>query len=274
MEILNRSSKYSLSASIKVRPDLMLKPQSLDFFLKYSKNHPIPSPKAFRQKFLALLKHKPRPGSDAGKIAKILSQLPNLKKDPELGIAAICRVADAHGLRVIPPVNREMRLNCECYYKSRVLQCLMLKALMSVMPRPKALKYFEVFLNERYKAFKLRKMKSVKQMLDLHEQVKRGPLKDGAVFVQAVTDDGRAVMKITRCRPAQVLLREVKDPQIVHAVICQPDFGWARRHNPAFELTREKSLALGMPYCGHVWHDKRVHKNIKHPPRKFWEELK
>lgn len=273
MKILNRISKYNRAAHMCVRPEFILTPSSLDSLLKYAKKHPIPKFEIFREKLLALLKHKSRPSVDNASISKVLSSLPNLRKDKELGVAAVSKVAETLGMARIPRLNKEVRLLCETYYKTRTLQCLMLKALMAVMPRKNALRYFEGFQEERYKAFKFQKLKNVQEKLDLHEQVKGGPLKDGAVFLQAVTDDGRAIMKITQCRPAQVLLKAVKDPQIVHAVICQPDFLCARMANPAFELTREKSLVLGMPYCGHVWHDKRVHKGIKHPPRKFWEAL-
>lgn len=273
MKILNRSAKYDRAAITAIKPQILLNPQSLDFLLKYAGSHPIPHSAKFRKKLLFLLSHKPRPAADAEKIAKILSALPTLKKDPELGIAAISKVAELTGLRAIPALNKEVRIKCEDYYKCRVLQCLMLKALTAVMPRRAAIEYFGKFTIKRSAAFKFPKLKNVIEKLDLHNSVKKDVLKDGATFIQAVTDDGRAVMKINRCRPAQVLLKEVKDPQIVHAVICQPDFAWAKLSNPAFELTREKSLVLGMPYCGHVWHDKRVHKTIKHPARKFWQEL-
>jgi len=208
-----------------------------------------------------------------GKMGRVLDSLPELKKDPELGLAAIAKVAETLGMRAIPQLDREVRLPAEAYYKSRLLQCLILKALTSVMPRSKAFEYFEKFTNARNASFSPKKMKTVREKLNLHEYVKKGTLKDGAAFIQGMTDDGRAVMKVTRCRPADVLCREFKDKAIVHAVICQPDFGMAKLMNPAFVLTREKSLVLGMPYCGHVWHDKRIHKTIKHPARKFWEEL-
>lgn len=273
MKVINRISKYNRAAHMSVRPDFILTPHSLDFLLKYAKKHPIPKFSIFREKLLGLLQYKPRPKVDSINTSKILSSLPNLRKDQELGIAAISVVAEALGMAKIPKLDKEIRLLCEAYYKTRILQCMMLKALMAVMPRKAALRYFEGFQEARSKTFKFPKLKNVLEKLDLHRQVKGGPLKDGAVFLQAVTDDDRAIMKITRCRPAQVLLKAVKDPQIVHAVICQPDFSWAKMANPAFELTREKSLVLGMSYCGHVWHDKRVHKDIKHPPRKFWEAL-
>lgn len=273
MNIINRVSKYDRAARMKVRAGIMLRPESLDVFIKYSKSHPIPKADVFREKLLESLNHKPRPAADEAKIEKILASLPCLKNDRELGFAAVAKVAETLGLASVPGLNTEISLLCETYYKARVLQCLMLKALMTVMPRKKALEYFEGFLEQRYKLIKFPKLKNVREKLDLHKQVKSGPLKDGAVFLQGVTDDERAVMKITRCRPAQVLLGLVKDPQIVHAVICRPDFMWAQKSNPAFVLTREKSLVLGMPYCGHVWHDRRVHSVIKHPSRKFWREL-
>lgn len=273
MKILNRCAKYSRSATLRIKPESILSPQSLDFMIKYMAGHPVPQPEKFRAKLLTLLSHKPRPASDSAKIAKILSALPSLKKDKELGTAAISKVAELIGLRVIPVLNREIVMRCEDYYKCNVLRCLMLKALAAVMPRKEALKYYAEYAAKRNSLYKFPKLKKVEEKLDLHEVVKTGSLKDGASFIQAITEDGRAVMKITRCRPAEVLLKAVKDPQIVHAVICQPDFAMAKLSNPAFELTREKSLVLGMPYCGHVWHDRRIHKKIAHPSRKFWKGL-
>lgn len=222
---------------------------------------------------MGLLKTKARPLADAAKIGRLLSFLPELKKDPELGAAAIGKVAELMGMRPIPALGREVRLPCEACYRTRLLQCLMLKALCSVMPRRGAFVYFEMFLSARNAAFGLKKMRSVREKLNLHEQVMKGPLTDGAAFVQAMTEDGRAVMKLTRCRPADVLCREFKDREIIRAVTCQPDFGLAKIMNPSFVLTREKSLVLGMPYCGHVWHDRRLHKVIKHPSREFWESM-
>ena len=203
----------------------------------------------------------------------VLSALPNLKKDPELGTAAVSKVAELLGLSAIPALNKEIVLRCEDYYKCNMLRCFMLKALTAVMPRKEALKYYGKYADKRNSLYKFPKLKKVEEKLDLHNAAKKGSLKDGVCFVQAVTDDNRAVMKITRCRPAEVLLKAFKDPQLVHAVICQPDFAMAKLSNPAFELTREKSLVLGMPYCGHVWHDRRVHQKIAHPSRKFWQEL-
>jgi len=274
MKILNRCSNYDRAAKMRIKAGLMVTPASLDFLLDYSRKHPIPAYDKFRNRLLALLKHKNRLPADAAKIAKIVNSLPHLKKDVELGEAAVSKVAEILGFRSIPDLNKEITMKCEDYYKSRMLQCLMLKALTSVMPRAKAIEYFGGFADKRSSTYKFAKYSKVMQHLNLHEQIKKGPLKNGAVFVQAVTDDGRAVMKITRCRPAQVLLSAVKDAGIVHAVICQPDIAAAKLNNPHFVLTREKSLVLGMPYCGHVWHDKREHKNIVHPPRKFWQEIR
>lgn len=273
MKILNRCAKFSRAATLKVKPSYLLSPQSLEYMLKYMGTHPVPRPEKFRSRLLALLSHKPRPAGDAAKIAKLLSALPNLKRDPGLGTAAVSKVAEVIGLRAIPALNKEVVMRCEDYHKCAVLRCLMLKALCSVLPRKEALKYYGKYSDKRHSLYNYPKLKKVEEKLDLHNAVKKGSLKDGACFVQAVTDDGRAVMKITRCRPAEVLLKLVKDPQLVHAAICQHDFALAKLSNPAFELTREKSLALGMPYCGHVWHDRRVHKKIAHPSRKFWKEL-
>lgn len=273
MKILNRCAKFSRSTTLKVKRDHVLTPQSLDYMLKYMAAHPIAQPEKFRSKLLALLSHKLRPAGDAAKITKILSALPNLKKDPVLGTAAVSKVAELLGLSAIPALNKDITLRCEDYYKCNMLRCFMLKALASVMPRKKALEYYGGYAEKRNSLYKFPKLKKVEEKLDLHNAAKKGSLKDGVCFVQAVTDDGRAVMKITRCRPAEVLLKAFKDPQLVHAVICQPDFAMAKLSNPAFELTRERSLVLGMPYCGHVWHDRRVHKKIAHPGRKFWKEL-
>lgn len=274
MEILNRCAKYRRTGYyFKVKPEFLLKPQSLDFLLKYMKSHPVPKKDVFRKKLLGLIKSKARAAADMEKMGRMLGGMRELKKDPELGLAAIAKLAETLGMRAIPQLGREVRMPAEAYYRSRTLQCLVLKALMSVMPRKRAFKYFEAFLNARHAALRPKKMKNVREKLTLHEAVKAGPLENGAAFVQAMTDDGRAVMKVTRCRPADILCREFKDKAIVHAVVCQPDFGMAKILNPAFVLTREKSLVLGMPYCGHVWHDKRVHKTFKHPARKFWEEL-
>jgi hypothetical protein len=273
MKILNRCAKFSRTTTLKINTKYILSPQSLEYMLKYMAAHPIPQPEKFRNKLLALLSHKPRPAGDAAKIAKILSALPNLKKDPELGTAAVSKVAELLGLSVIPALNKDIVMRCEVYYKCNMLRCFMLKALAGVMSRKEALEYYGKYAAKRNSLYKFQKLKKVEEKLDLHNAAKKGSLKDGVSFVQAVTDDGRAVMKITRCRPAEVLLKAFKDPQLVHAVICQPDFAMAKLSNPAFELTREKSLVLGMPYCGHVWHDRRVHKKIAHPPRKFWQEL-
>lgn len=273
MKILNRCSRFSKTGTFKINTRYIMSPQSLDSMLRYMAAHPIAKPEKFRNKLLALLSHKPRPAGDAAKITKILSALPNLKKDPELGTAAVSKVAELLGLSAIPALNKDIVMRCEVYYKCNMLRCFMLKALTTVMPRKEALKYYGEYADERSSLYKFPKLKKVEEKLDLHNAVKKGSLKDGISFVQAVTDDGRAVMKITRCRPAEVLLKAFKDPQLVHAVICQPDFAMAKLSNPAFELTREKSLVLGMPYCGHVWHDRRIHKKIAHPGRKFWKEL-
>ncbi|HAH32742.1 MAG TPA: hypothetical protein DCL44_10560 [Elusimicrobia bacterium] len=273
MKIINRCIKYDRAAIMATTSGFILNPQSLDYLLKHVESHPIPQFTKFRKKLLSLLKHKSRPATDSKKLTRILSALPTLKKDPELGIAAISKLTELLSLHIIPAQNKKIRIKCEDYYKCCVLQCLILKALISVMPRKKAIEYFGKFITKHNSTFKLMKLKYVVEKLNLHVSVKKGPLKNGAVFLQAVTGDGRAVMKITRCRPAEVVLKEVKDPQIVHAVICQPDFAMTKLSNPAFELTREKSLVLGMPYCGHVWHDRRLHKAIKHPSHKFWQEL-
>ncbi len=273
MKIINRCEKYNRTATLRIKPEVILSPQSLDFMLKYMAGHPIPQPEKFRKELLALLSHKPRPASDFAKINKILSALPNLMKDRGLGEASVSKVAELIGLRAIPPLDKEIIMRCEDYYKCNILRCLILKALSSVLSRKEALKYYAEYAAKRNSLYKFPKLKKVVEKLNLHKTVKNGALKDGASFIQAITDDGRAVMKITRCRPAEVLLKAVKDPQIVHAVICQPDFAMAKLSNPAFELTREKSLVLGMPYCGHVWHDRRVHKEIAHPSRNFWKTL-
>ncbi|MDD2806425.1 MAG: hypothetical protein PHV33_12800 [Elusimicrobiales bacterium] len=273
MKTLHRHGKYDNNSTFKAKLENVLLPQSLDTLFLYMKKHPIPEYEKFRMKLLSLLKTEPLPAKDIKILEKLLVKAKNLGKDREVGIAAISKLVEVLGLKKIPALNKAVSLKCNDYYRVYLLQCYVIKALASVMPKKAALAYFRKFTEYRYGLWKLPRYENVVQKLDLSEAVKKGPLKDGVVFVDGVTEDGRAALKITKCRPCNILMKEVNDGHIVYEVICHQDYQLTNLCNPNFVLTREKSIALGMPYCGHMWHDKRAHKGIKHPSRKFWQEL-
>ncbi|UCG02983.1 MAG: hypothetical protein JSW11_03150 [Candidatus Heimdallarchaeota archaeon] len=39
-------------------------------------------------------------------------------------------------------------------------------------------------------------------------------------------------------------------------------------------LTMEHTNAQGDPYCSRVLHDTRVDYDLRHPPKKFWDNLR
>ncbi len=265
-----RVNNYDESALCDLKLSAYLIPGGTDYFMKYAEESVLPDAAGFRKNFLTLLQTPPRSPADMAALEAHIAQTGCLARDRELCLAVLLKMLELIKIPRLPQLDEKFKIHASLVYRGWLfIDAYIIKALETVLPREAALDYYKAFVDWRNLQIPLEPYDKVSFHLFLHK-LADGPLLHGVNCVEAEMDDSRAVSKITKCLPCEVL-RELNDPQAAYAIICHGDFSLTQKRNPAFRLTREKALTLGMPYCGHVWHDTRVCKDLSHPGRRFWE---
>jgi len=268
-----RVKNYDETAQCALRLDGYLLPRRMEWFLRFVHENPLPEYDAFRLKLLEILKiQQPRPPEEISVLEKYIEISNCMAQDRELGMAVMLKTLELLKVVKLPPLDSAFDISAYLYYKGWLfIEAYVIQALEAASGRDAALDYYGAYVDWRIKNYKVEPYERVSQHLFAHD-IKDGPLAHGIDCVEAELDDGRAAMKVTRCLPCEVL-RELNDPQAAFAIMCRGDFAITQKRNPAFRLTREKALTLGMSYCGHIWHDTRFCNDLSHPGRRFWEEL-
>ncbi|MHA2246357.1 MAG: hypothetical protein ACXADY_15560 [Candidatus Hodarchaeales archaeon] len=69
-------------------------------------------------------------------------------------------------------------------------------------------------------------------------------------------------------------LEEFPDSELKYLVCCYGDYEGVKMRDESLILTMEHTIAQGDPYCSRVVHDTRVDYDLRHPPKKFWDNLR
>lgn len=69
-------------------------------------------------------------------------------------------------------------------------------------------------------------------------------------------------------------LTDLDDKELKYLICCYGDYQMSQRYfNQHIILTMEHTIAMGDPYCSRVLHDTRENWDLKHPEKKFWDNL-
>ncbi|HUT80478.1 MAG TPA: L-2-amino-thiazoline-4-carboxylic acid hydrolase [Candidatus Bathyarchaeia archaeon] len=94
------------------------------------------------------------------------------------------------------------------------------------------------------------------------------------VMLHGMLAEGKYAYRNDNCLWVNVL-QDLPDKEIKYYVCCYGDYQAAKSYyNENIILTMEHTIAQGDPYCSRVLHDTRIDWDLRHPPKKFWDELK
>ena len=92
------------------------------------------------------------------------------------------------------------------------------------------------------------------------------------VVVRGMIADGKFAYRNDNCLWVESL-EELPDSEIKYYICCYGDYEGARGLHENIVFTMEHTIAQGDPYCSRVMHDTRVDYALRHPPKKFWDNM-
>jgi len=94
------------------------------------------------------------------------------------------------------------------------------------------------------------------------------------VIVHTMLEDGKYAFKNKNCPTCVDTMKDLPDVELKYYVACYGDYEKFRAFNSEhIILTMEHTLMQGDPYCSRVMHDTRIDYDLRHPPKKFWDNL-
>jgi len=145
-------------------------------------------------------------------------------------------------------------------------------SLLAIMSRKEAIEYIK-----KQETEKVQSRRDPNNFIDALEDLVKD-LKTNIDFWQTqeaiaeILNESKMVFKVKKCRWAE-LMKDL-NPEFGFAMLCNNDYEQAKNYNPNFVLTRNNTLMDGDEYCDFCWHDTRKSKEINHPSKEFWRELK
>jgi hypothetical protein len=92
------------------------------------------------------------------------------------------------------------------------------------------------------------------------------------VVVRGMIADGKYAYRNDNCLWVDSL-DDLPDSELKYYICCYGDYEGARNYHDSIVLTMEHTIAQGDPYCSRVLHDTRVDYDLRHPPKKFWDDM-
>jgi len=247
---IKKITSYRDHASVKTSvKDFMYTLKFAEFSLKYMKAHPIPRLDKFRAALLKSLSSKAPCAYSAEAVTGLVSEYPMLAKDPELGRALVVKILALLDLDCAPLPTVAISVDAKSYLRGYLfIFYYWAKAIAAVMPKKKAIEYFQRIIDGQTRSRSLPKMGKVSEWVFTLRKA-QGAFKHAFICTEFIMDEGRSGCRVDKCKWAEVL-KELADPDFAYAVACHYDFEAARMRNPSFKLTRKQTLTEGYPYQG------------------------
>jgi len=147
----------------------------------------------------------------------------------------------------------------------------MAKSLTSTLSKEEAIQFFQNYIDEKTRA--LRDPANFSETLEkfyLDNTFFETYAGHNLIFFKI--NNWKAGEKILKCKWHEVM-KELNDPDFSYAVACHYDFEAIKNKNPAFVLTRTRTLMEGRECCDFCYHDTR-NTEVTHPSEDFWTKLK
>lgn len=149
-----------------------------------------------------------------------------------------------------------------------------LKALTELIPREQAVKLYKHLITQFY----MEHTQPMADFSDLPDLVERRLSGDTAasdwVIVHTLLDEGKYAFKNKNCPTCVDAMNAIPDRELKYLVCCYGDYAKFRAsYGDHIILTMEHTLMEGDGYCSRVLHDTRLDYDLRHPPKKFWDNL-
>lgn len=94
------------------------------------------------------------------------------------------------------------------------------------------------------------------------------------VIVHTMLEAGKYAIKNKNCPTCADVSKNLPDVEFKYLAFCYGDYAAFRANmNDHIVLTMEHTIIQGDPYCSRVMHDTRIDWDLRHPPKKFWENF-
>lgn len=142
-------------------------------------------------------------------------------------------------------------------------------SLIEILPRGRAIEYYKGIISQR-----IRDQRDIDKFIESLDKFDEQSTQffetyqghNGVVFR---INAGKMGIKYVKCRWHEIM-KELNDLDFCYAVACHGDFEAVKNENPAFVLTRTRTLMQGDDYCDFCLHDTRIVKEVEHPAEEFW----
>ena len=105
------------------------------------------------------------------------------------------------------------------------------------------------------------------------KRVKPNPNPGSWVIVHGMIRKGKYFYRNDNCLWVEALV-DYPDNEIKYYVCCYGDYQAAKSYNNEnIILTMEHTIAQGDLYCSRVLHDTRIDWDLRHPSKKFWDNI-
>ncbi|MHA2211135.1 MAG: L-2-amino-thiazoline-4-carboxylic acid hydrolase [Candidatus Thorarchaeota archaeon] len=147
------------------------------------------------------------------------------------------------------------------------------QTLTETIDRADAISMYKRYVTEFLKDTRELDRKTYESLEALFEERKK-PRKEPSDWeiVFGMIADGKYAYRNDNCLWVDAL-EDLEDSELKYYVCCYGDYENAKRYHDGVILTMEHTIAGGDPYCSRVLHDTRVDWDLRHPPKKFWDDL-
>lgn len=145
-------------------------------------------------------------------------------------------------------------------------------SLIEILPRDRAIEYYKGIISQR-----IRDQRDINKFIESLDQFYEQSTQfyetyQGHNGTSFRINEGKMGIKYVKCRWHEIM-KELIDPDFCYAVACYGDFEAVKNENPAFVLTRTRTLMQGDDYCDFCLHDTRIVKEVEHPAEEFWNSI-
>jgi hypothetical protein len=196
----------------------------------------------------------------------LITQYPKLKQQV---VNYVCEPFEKY--QSLTKQTKTVTCTVKTWLQSRLfLSYQMAKSLTSIMAKEKAIQFFQDYIDEETR--KVRDPTQYREtLIDEKEIMAFFETYASHNSILFTVNEWKAGQKMLKCKWHEVM-KKLNDPDFTYAVACHYDFEATKNTNPAFTLTRTKTLMQGDECCDFCLHDTRQIA-VAHPPESFWKEL-
>ncbi|MHA1504195.1 MAG: L-2-amino-thiazoline-4-carboxylic acid hydrolase, partial [Candidatus Heimdallarchaeota archaeon] len=149
-----------------------------------------------------------------------------------------------------------------------------LQALIEAIGREEAIKFYKQYVTHYIIDRKLDTENTFVDLPTMFEKRKQ-PTETPSEWeiVCGLLNEGKYFYRNNNCMWIDALV-DYPDSEMKYLICCYGDYESARKfYHESIILTMEHTIAQGDKYCSRVLHDTRIDYDLRHPEKKFWDNL-